>query len=128
MLILAISLGSGLGVEGSEYCCTIDGFECPHHICRLVRLHGCEHRRCLGGLKLFKQIGRRLRVHFIEDIARMIRVQILEQVNGAFFIKSLENVSGVVWVVFSELLPRVMVGVEILLGFLGPPTSEITQR
>jgi hypothetical protein len=66
-------------------------------------------------------------VHLIEDLARMVRGQVLEKVNRSLLIERLENVCSVVRIVLSQLFPRVVVRIEILLGLVWPLASEIPQ-
>jgi hypothetical protein len=67
-------------------------------------------------------------VHLVKYITGFVGGEFLEKVCCPFFVESFEDVSSVMRVVARELLPRVMVGIEVVLGLIRSSASEFADR
>jgi hypothetical protein len=63
-------------------------------------------------------------MHLIEDVSSFVGWELLEKICCALLVERLEDVGGVVRIIASELLPRFLVGIEVILCLIGFASRE----
>jgi len=67
-------------------------------------------------------------MHLIEDVSSFMGWELLEKNCSTLFVECLEDIGGVVRVIASQLLPGLLVGIEIVLCLIGFASRKFANR
>jgi hypothetical protein len=67
-------------------------------------------------------------MHLIEDVSSFVGWELLEKNCSALFVECLEDVGCVMRVIASQLLPGLLMGIEVILCLIGFAPREFADR